>query len=1166
VSKLNRRKLTADKQKEKDMKLVWKLAIPQIFIVICLSLISFLVINSSFTKMREQYVLDVLENRAAFIQNQIDAASQKSVNEASLFVRMPAVIEAYRIALRSDNAYDRDNPDPTAPEYQEAREYLRENLRPILESYEELSGERLQLHLHLPNGLSLARMWRDAPDPDNPGTGGNDGRGHDISDDLRSNRFTVLHVLDTGENAVGVESGSGGFTIRGVVPVMDPGEDGLFGTDDDVLLGSAEVLQQFAPILDVATEDDTIEIALYGDMDLTMISAELDNPEKYQPLGDFIRVVAVRTASVDSLITPELLSRTRQTGECIIESYGATTLMTHPFVNYKGETIGVIVYALNTGTVTALANAATVLLVHMLAFIVVGPALALLLRLRRLVTRPLNMIKAKIRDIAEDRANLSEQIPDNQKDEIGELAVWFNTLTTKLDGIMQERQVMLCQIRNESGKFEAMAYWYSTILDAIPFLISVQDADMNWTFINAAMEKTLGKTREELQGVPCNNWDVSICDTDNCAIACSKRGLAQTYFHHAGVSYQVDVETLRDLQGEITGFIEVIQDITKLEQLAKKQADAEAASVAKSVFLANMSHEIRTPMNAILGMSELLLQEIPDSRQLHYAKEIKLAASSLLDIINDILDVSKIQSGKLTLTPVHYDLNLLIDSIDSIAKMMIKDKDITFGIDMRKQALICLYGDNIRLRQVLINLVGNAIKFTEKGYVQLTVRLTDDTILFTVSDTGSGIPADSIPTLFDAFEQADAENNRDKTGTGLGLTISKSLIDMMGGQITVESIYGQGSSFFVEIPKVPGDASLIPVSNDQNIEVHAPDARVLVVDDNKVNLHVAYGLLRLFDITAETASSGSEAIEMVRQNEYDVVFMDQRMPEMSGTEATQAIREFDADVVIIALTASVMEGIKDEMLALGMNDFLMKPIIMADLQKTLLKWIPAGKFIEPSPKPTAPDMSGDEKYKVFWEKIGQIEGLSISEGLKIVEGQRDMYIHSLKLMRKEIEKCDRNLREFLAAGDMRNFCIEVHSIKSALFSIGATELGQEARELELASNRNDDAFCAKNLPALLEGIGNLSLRLEEVFSEINREGGTIEIPPELPPIFESLTDAFREMDIVAIDESMERLNALPLTGALKDEVEQITDAAIMMDFDFAINVIAKLISIKNKEM
>ena len=1147
------------------MKLIWKLAIPQIAIVICFSIVSFLVINSSFTIMREQYVRDVLENRFAFIQNQIDAASQKSVDEASLFVRLPAVIEAYKIALRSDNAYDRDNPDPYAPEYQEAREYLRENLKPMLESYEEFSGERLELHFHLPNGLSLARMWRDAPDPNNPGTGGNDGRGHDISDDLRSNRFTVLHVLDTGEVAVGVESGSGGFAIRGVIPVMDPGEDGIFGTDDDVLLGSAEVLQQFAPIIDIATEEGKIEIALYGNSDQTTVSAELDNPEKHLPVGDFIRVVAARTPSVDSLITYELLSHGKHTAESIFESYGFTTLMTRPFSNYKGETIGVIVYAMDTGAITVLANTASLLLALMLACMAVGPTFALLLRMRGLVSRPLNMIKAKIRDIAEDRADLSEQIPDSQTDEIGELATWFNTLTAKLAGIMQERQSMLCQIQGESEKFETMAHWYGSILDSIPFLISVKDTDMNWTFVNSALEKVVGKPREELLGIPCNTWNVSICNTENCAVECVKRGLKQTYFNHEGASYQVDMETLRDMQGEITGFIEVIQDITNLELLAKRQADAEAASVAKSAFLANMSHEIRTPMNAILGMSELLLQESLDNHQLQYARDIKLAASALLDIINDILDVSKIQSGKLTLTPVHYNLNMLIDNIGSIAQTIAEEKNIEFRSAIQEQELLYLYGDDVRLRQVLLNLIGNAVKFTENGYVHLTVGLTGDFILMTVTDTGIGIPEESLPTLFDAFEQADVEKNRGKTGTGLGLTISKTIIEMMGGRITVESIYGQGTSFHVEIPFVPGDKSLIPCSNSRDIKIYAPGVRILVVDDYKVNLSVASGLLRLFGITTDTANSGRQAIELVQQNPYDIVFMDQRMPEMSGMETTKKIRELGVDVTIIALTASVTEGKKDMVLASGMNDFLMKPIILADLQKMLTKWIPAEKLLEPPPSAGAqgaPDSENNE-YAELLEKIGQIEGLSPVKGLERVEGQRDTYITMLKLMIKEIEKCDRNLTGFLASDDMQSFYIEVHGMKNSLASIGVSELENAAFELERASQRNDSAFCKANLPPLLAGLGCLRLRLSEIFYVAAPEDGAIELPPELPPILKCLEDAFREMDVVAIDEGIIRLAELSLTGALGDEIEQIADAALMSEFDYAIEVIRKLISVSS---
>ena len=282
------------------------------------------------------------------------------------------------------------------------------------------------------------------------------------------------------------------------------------------------------------------------------------------------------------------------------------------------------------------------------------------------------------------------------------------------------------------------------------------------------------------------------------------------------------------------------------------------------------------------------------------------------------------------------------------------------------------------------------------------------------------------------------------------------------------------------------------------------------------------------------------------------------MPQMSGTEATRVIREMGINTTIVALTASVMDGKRDKMLASGMNDFLMKPIIMADLQRILAKWIPAGHLKDPPRKPATGNPQDDEKHKEFWKKIGQIEGLSLSKGLSMVEGQRDTFISMLKLVIIEIEKCDRNLCEFLAAGDMRNFCIEVHSIKSSLTNIGVGGAAQKARELEVASDHEDMAFCAINLPSLLDDLGGLWLGLKEALIGISHRSGAVEVPPELLPVFEYLAHAFHEVDIVAIDEGMERLTALPLPEELEDEIEEFTDAVLMMDYESAMEIMRRL--------
>ncbi len=411
------------------------------------------------------------------------------------------------------------------------------------------------------------------------------------------------------------------------------------------------------------------------------------------------------------------------------------------------------------------------------------------------------------------------------------------------------------------------------------------------------------------------------------------------------------------VRGYMISIVDVTDVVTQTKTMRDLKEKAEHAALVKSAFLANMSHEIRTPMNAILGMAEMALQGDLGEEEQEYIEQIKMASMSLLTIINDILDFSKVESGKMEIVEADYDLQTLIKDLRHIVSGKVNDKKLDFIVDVNPMTPRGLRGDEIRLKQVLINLVNNAVKFTEKGNVCLSVDYEDveGGILLKVSvtDTGIGIREEDLARIFNAFEQSDTFRNRKKEGSGLGLAISKQLLTLMGGSIQVESVYQEGSRFYFEVPQqVVDDVPCGQVleerkktgKKEEYANFKAPNAKVLIVDDNLVNRKVAAGLMKPFNMQLTLAKSGQEAIDLLKEERYHIIFMDHMMPEMDGVETTHIIREMDGDyyknVPIIALTANAVNGAKEMFLEEGMNDFIAKPISIRELSEKILDWLP----------------------------------------------------------------------------------------------------------------------------------------------------------------------------------------------------------------------------------
>ncbi|MDO5155932.1 MAG: ATP-binding protein [Eubacteriales bacterium] len=433
-----------------------------------------------------------------------------------------------------------------------------------------------------------------------------------------------------------------------------------------------------------------------------------------------------------------------------------------------------------------------------------------------------------------------------------------------------------------------------------------------------------------------------------------------TVYH--GIIQDVNDKIIKeDLIKEKTAALEELEK----SQLALKEAlqKAEAADKAKSDFLANMSHEIRTPINAVLGMNELIARESTEPTIQTYSANVADAGNALLSLINDILDFSKIEAGRMELAPADYELSVLLREVNNIIRVRCIDKGLNFIIQNNPDIPNHLYGDEVRLRQIIINLLNNALKYTDQGSVTLDANFetTQDgniTLIMSVTDTGIGIKEEDLPLLFESFKRIDLKQNRKREGTGLGLNITKSFVEMMHGVIEVHSVYGKGSTFLIRIPQVVTadtkigvfDTSLnAPKKKKFEPSFTAPEARILVVDDVAINLKVMKGLLKQTAITVDTASSGQECLNAIVDTLYDIILLDHMMPEMDGIETMDCIHQDHTHVnqatPIIMLTANAIIGAKEEYLKMGFIDYLSKPVHPQELDAMLIKHLPKEKVI-----------------------------------------------------------------------------------------------------------------------------------------------------------------------------------------------------------------------------
>ncbi len=568
---------------------------------------------------------------------------------------------------------------------------------------------------------------------------------------------------------------------------------------------------------------------------------------------------------------------------------------------------------------------------------------------------------------------------------------------------------------------------------------------------------------------------------------------------------------------------------------------AKAKSDAKTMFLANMSHEIRTPINAVLGFDEMILRECSDRKILEYATSIRSSGRTLLALINDILNFSKIEAGKIDIVPEEYELSSTICDLVNMVSEKARAKRLQLNVYVNEKMPHLLFGDEVRIKQCMLNILNNAVKYTERGSVTLNIgfeKIDSSSIYLKVEvkDTGIGIKAEDLPRLFKAFERVDEKRNRTIEGTGLGLNIVAMLLDKMESHLEVSSEYGKGSDFsfavrqrvvwWEEIGNFNESYRKYLQNNKAYAETfRAPNAHILVVDDTQMNLTVVEGLLRRSQIHVDTALSGREALELVQHKRYDVIFLDHRMPEMDGVETFHEMQKLpnnmSASAPCIMFTANAVSGARETFLAEGFANYLTKPVDSLELEKMLVRYLPKDLVII-----VRGDGSAEEEKKQHdLEEFQGIEGLDAALALQNC-GSPETLREALREYRDNIEQKASLLEQYLADGALEEYTVLVHSIKSSSRLIGAEDLSRQAAYLEQCGDEKKLSELEEKTPVLLELYRSYIDKLS-LFAETS--GDSADQKPLIDETqFKSAMDAIKEyasaFDFNSVDKIIEMLD------------------------------------------